>query len=471
MLNRAIESMLMLLIILTPIAGGSVAVPAFSAMEIGILVVVLLWSMGELKDRRSSLHPLPKGALLLGGLFLGLVLVQMIRLPEKLIEVVSPRTFELRHQLQIDREPSAMISLSFFPFGTKIEFIKWMTLIGFFLFFFHWRHSGHGLRGIQRLLLVVLFTGVFEASYGFFRFFGLQNHLLNPEEGGAISSATGTFVNRNHFAGYLLMAIPASIGLLFSCGPDKLRTGKTILHRIASLDGRTLLLGFGIVVMILGLIFSASRMGILSLLFSFGLMTIFFRGGHGEKRLSTPTVLILGLAVLWAAWIGLDAVISRFVGTSEDLRGRWMIWVDTFRIFRDFPLFGSGLGTFEQAFPMYRSFHIRGTVTHAENDFLQLASEVGLVGSLLLLGLFVTLFVKAVSRVRSLSSTHPERRIAIGGLVGILAIMFHSLVERNLQVPANAFLYCLLWGIVMKLSTIKIKKEQQENAHDTKRTI
>jgi O-antigen ligase len=88
-------------------------------------------------------------------------------------------------------------------------------------------------------------------------------------------------------------------------------------------------------------------------------------------------------------------------------------------------------------------------VSHAENDFLQLASDTGLIGLGLLLAVFVYLFFKAATRIRALSEGEPQRYIAIGGLVGILAIMFHSLVERNIQVPANALLYTVLWAIVL----------------------
>ncbi len=168
---------------------------------------------------------------------------------------------------------------------------------------------------------------------------------------------------------------------------------------------------------------------------------------------------MLGLALLWGASIGLDAVISRFFGTSGDFETRWKIWGGTLQMVRDFPLFGSGLGTFAQVFPMYRSFHIRGLATHAENDFLQLASEAGLLGFTLLLILFVVLFVKAASGIRSLSAGDPKRYVGLGGMVGILALMFHSQVERNLQIPANAFLYTLFWGIVLRLSVRNVEKE------------
>jgi hypothetical protein len=53
----------------------------------------------------------------------------------------------------------------------------------------------------------------------------------------------------------------------------------------------------------------------------------------------------------------------------------------------------------------------------------------------------------------------------MGGIVGILALMFHSLVERNIQVPANAFLFTFIWAAVLKIST----KETRETK-ETKQT-
>jgi O-antigen ligase len=255
------------------------------------------------------------------------------------------------------------------------------------------------------------------------------------------------------------MVIPLSVGYFFS--REALQRSRFMgwRHRLSSLDGRTLLIAFGIIVMILGLLFSASRMGIVSLLLSFSLISFLFRESQRGQKFSKTTVLIFGLAVLWAAWIGLDAVISRFFAASESFKERWLFWENTFKIFKDFPLFGSGLGTFTQVFPMYRSFHIRGLVTHAENDFLQLASEVGLIGMGLLLILFLFLFFKALSGIGSMSQRHPEKYVGIGGLVGILALMFHSLVERNIQVPANAFLFTFIWAIVLRIAHPKGKEE------------
>jgi len=248
------------------------------------------------------------------------------------------------------------------------------------------------------------------------------------------------------------MVIPLSMGFLFYRESTKKGRFMNWRQRLAALDGKTILIAFGVVVMILGLLFSASRMGILSLLLAFSLISLAFGDLQKAMKFSKASVLILSLGILWGVWIGLDAVISGFFAVPNDFKLRWMIWGSTFDILKDFPVLGSGLGTFGQIFPMYRSFHIRGVVTHAENDFLQLASEVGVVGAGLLLVLFVYLFCKAAAGILKLPNREPLRYIGISGLISILALTFHSIVERNIQVPANAFLFTFIWALVLTIS-------------------
>jgi O-antigen ligase len=467
MFNTIITLFLIFLIIFTPIAFGAMELWAFSLMELGILLIIIFWAIQSIigsrqlaKGNRQSLMNDPNDHNVLNvpnvfvvflSLFLLLVLFQLLPLPSGLIKILSPKTYALRSALSLQLS-GLSFPLSFVPFLTQIEFFKWLTLIGLFIFLLHWKPLEQGNRTTKRLMVVVVMVGVLESLYGIFEFFSGHRHILHLEAETLVSSVTGTFINRNYLAGYLLMVIPVSIGFLFSREVVEGSRFGGWRERLSSLDGKTLLIGFSVIVMILGLIFTASRMGILSLLLSFSLVSFLFRNPEKGKRFSKTAVLIFGLALLWAAWIGLDAVISRFFSVSEGLEGRWRIWVNTFQVFKDFPIFGSGLGTFMYVFPAYRSFHIRGLVTHAENDFLQLLSEVGLIGIVLLLVVFVFLFLRAVLAIRSFHSSDSKKYIAMGGLVGILALMFHSLVERNIQVPANAFLYTVLWAIVLKVS-------------------
>ena len=495
MFDTLIKLILISLFIFTPIALGSIEIWAFSSMELGILLVIILATIGRLFSPPSTIRnpqsnlPLPQFAirnsqskilLILLCLFLAFILFQTIPLPSGMIKILSPKTYELRHQLspanilsavarspspvfidQIDQKTRQTIlshgpspiyyPISFLPFATLIEFFKWFTLAGFFIFLLHGNllDNAHGIA--KNFIVVVMLVGIVESFYGMLEFFSGHRHILYLDGPGLVSSVTGTFINRNYFAGYLLMVIPLSMGFLFSREAGQTVRFRGWRHRLSSLDGKTFLIGFGVILMILGLIFSASRMGIVSLLISFSLVSLLFRNPHTGQRFSKTPILIFGLALLWAAWLGLDAIISRFFTASEDFKMRWLIWENTFQIFKDFPLLGSGIGTFAQIFPMYRSFHIRGLVTHAENDFLQLASEAGLIGISLLFILFIFLLYNASSGIRSLSPGEPQRYIALGGLVGILALMLHSIVERNIQVPANAFLFTFLWALSLRI--------------------
>jgi O-antigen ligase len=522
MIDRTIEVLLILLLVFTPIAFGSQVLWAFSLMELGILLIIILWAVKGLSYRLSvtssnNKSPITNNHVLITmvllSLFLGIVVLQMIPLPSAVVKMISPKTHEIRHQLSVksaglsyqssvhssddklgitnDESPVTdkesritnahlpitnnqlpVTTLSLFPMGTKIEFLKWFTLAGLFTFLMGWGLLDRGYRKTNRLIIVIFLVGVFESLYGIIEFFSGHRHILNLDWSAWISSVTGTFVNRNYFAGYLLMVIPLSIGFLVSRGANQSGRFRGWRHWLSSLDGKMLLLGFGLILMILGLLLSASRMGILSLLISFSLMSLLFRDPRRGRGVSRIPILIFGLALLWAIWIGLDAVISRFFTVSEDLKSRWMLWGNTLRILKDFPLLGSGLGSFTQVFPMYRSFHIRGLITHAENDFLQMASEVGLCGAGLLLVLFLFLFFRAASGIRSLTSGEPRKYVGIGCLVGILALMFHSIVERNVQVPANAFLFTVMWAMALRIglhseqAKVEVKAENWRNSRE-----
>jgi O-antigen ligase len=488
-------------------------------MELGILLIIVLWGMKELfssitHTKGDSQNPqtsnlIPQSSIrlpiLLLSLFLGVVVLQLIPLPAGIVKIISPKTHEIRTQLMalnpppgdksgitkpeipspqssnltpdstirglqasnLNPQPSN-IRLSFFPLATRVEFLKWLSLAGLFVFLLRWRLSHNGYRIMHHLIITIFLVGVFESLYGMFEFFTGHHHILYLDQSRFIAYVTGTFFNRNCFAGYLLMVIPLSIGFLFSREMYRYGRLSSWRTRLSSLDGKTLILGFGLILMILALLLSQSRAGIVSLLISFTLILLLFKEPNRAGRVSKIPVLIFGLALLWAAWIGLDTAISRFFVASEEfMSSRWIFWNNTFQIWKDFPLFGSGLGSFSEVYSMYRSFHLRGLLPQPENDFLQLVSEVGLAGVIPLVVLFVFLIFRATPGIRSLSPREPQRYIAIGGLVGILALMFHSVAQKNLQLPANAFLYTVIWTMVLTIaldpSSKRIAPKEQES--------
>ena len=461
-LDTLIKSILIFLLIFTPVAFGTLEIWAFSIMEIGILILLGLFVLQQffilpsIKPAYYPPFPVPLSVRWLSILFLGFLFFQMVPLPSGFLQILSPKTYQLRQQLMSFPGLSSWLSdwgpISIFPFVTKIEFWKWLTLWGFFFIMLRWPSLNWPEQTSQQLIVLIILVGVGEASYGFFEFFSGHHYILSLKGTYLMSSVMGTFINRNYFAGYLLLVIPLSIGFLLARQASQSQEYRGWRQRLASLDGKTVLLGFAIILMILGLLFSASRMGIISLLLSFSFLALVFRQKEKGHLFSRTTVLILGLALLWGAGIGLDAIISRFFSSPDDFKLRLLFWKDTIRLWKDFIFFGSGLGTFAQIFPMYQTFFMNAFITHAENDLLQLMAEIGLIGFTLISALFFILFRKVTKGIRSLKEGDPRRYIAMGGTVGILALILHSFVERNLQVPANAFLFAFLWGLVLRLA-------------------
>ena len=187
MINKAITLLLIFLILFTPLAFGSMEIWAYSSMELGILLIILLAAVqrltvqgsqgSNLPDRRSG-HSILSVSIVLLALFLLLILFQMISLPSGILKILSPKTFALRSALSL--EPSASsFPLSFFPFLTQIEFFKWLTLIGLFIFLLRWKPLEQGNRTTKRLIVVVMIVGVLESLYGMFEFFSGHHHILN----------------------------------------------------------------------------------------------------------------------------------------------------------------------------------------------------------------------------------------------------------------------------------------------------
>jgi len=71
---------------------------------------------------------------------------------------------------------------------------------------------------------------------------------------------------------------------------------------------------------------------------------------------------------------------------------------------RDFPVTGTGIGTFSSIFPKYRTYEWKGDfLRYAHCDYLQLISETGIIGALFILGFliyFVRLYALALRRFK-----------------------------------------------------------------------
>jgi O-antigen ligase len=117
---------------------------------------------------------------------------------------------------------------------------------------------------------------------------------------------------------------------------------------------------------------------------------------------------------------------------------------------KDFPVFGSGFGTFGEAYLPYRTFEMAGYMKayHAHNDPLQLLVEGGLLGLAIVLTACGALFL---SSWRGLQKRRDREVIYLGygGLAGLTAFIFHSLTTFNFRIPANMLAFALLAALTL----------------------
>ena len=252
----------------------------------------------------------------------------------------------------------------------------------------------------------------------------------------------GPYVNRNHFAGFAELVIPIALVPLV--------LGKVRRERL-------LLVSLFALVPIVALLLSASRGGIVSFVAELALLFLLLL----VRRIRSKYVLVGGIVVLGAllavSWIGGQQVLKRFSVDSaiEVTSGkRGAMRQDTWRIFRDHPLLGTGLGTLQKVFPPYDSLYDGKIVNHTHNDYLEALAETGVLGGLCCAWFLGVLLVVSLKGLAGLGSSF-NSAMNLSGLVGCCGLLVHSLFDFNLHIPANA----LLFFVAAHLATARIQPD------------
>lgn len=315
-----------------------------------------------------------------------------------------------------------------------------------------------------RLVLWLIGIGLFEAIYGLAEYLAGWQYIWNVPRRFYLGSASGTFINHNHFAGLLEMVLPLALGLAFyfwqsARNRPRGRTSRSAVEFIGQ-PGivKCLLLLLVAAVLLVAIVFSLSRMGMISALISLGAMGAIVR--IGRRRNPSPVALILlllavGTAV--AAWVGVAPVVEHFeqLPQNEPLvsstQGRVAAWSDTLKLVRAHPWTGVGLGCFRYAFTAVQSTELTYLIDHAHNDYLELTAELGLPCAVLFIaGIFWMAAQPLRASFRARSSL--ARALALGSFGAIVALLVHGLADFNFYIPANALVFAVILGIGYAMS-------------------
>jgi len=264
-----------------------------------------------------------------------------------------------------------------------------------------------------------------------------------------LTTPFGPYVNKNHYAGWMVMALPLAVGYLLALADVWLRRVRPgWRNRLLALSspegGRIQLAAFAIVLMGSALALTMSRSGIGCFAVAAILAAaVAARGAHSLRvRVALPAA-VLGLVAVAFAWADVD-VARRFKAGDPSIELRRQAWHDAASIIRDFPLTGTGLNTYGTATLKYQTARTDLHFQEAHNDYLQIAAEGGL-----LLGVPALLaMIFGVHGIRRRFTEEDGRSktywLRFGASMGLLAIALQSIVEFSLQLPGNAVLFVVL---------------------------
>ncbi len=426
--NKLIELCLFFLIIFTPFAYGAVQPWSIAVFEVTAALMAFIWLLKMLKNGKFEFIRTPINGFIF--LFIFYIFLQFF--------FSLYMTYDIRYTI-----PSSIYSWS-----TKTDLLK---IISYSIIFLVTLNTIKTRQQITRILSVIVVMGFIMSIFYLMRYFG--------------ANAPRGIINSDHFSGYLGMIIPLALGLLF----------------IPFLTAKRFLLFFAVITMSAALFFTMSRGGMFSFIAALLFMGALVLTRKSIKKKGWILSAVIILIVLTILWLGATPVVERILSVKAEVTslyfgGRLPVWQGTFNIIKDYPIFGTGLGTFNYIFPKYQPAQIMAKhYTYAHSDFLELLSETGIVGFLLTVvcGLWTIVYL-----FRRFNMRHNPWVVAISiGFFGSLATIFvHSFADFNLHIPSNAILLTIILSLFLsalnyKSSPVIARRPQADEAISSVNTI
>ena len=332
-----------------------------------------------------------------------------------------------------------MIALSaagslFRPLAPPDAFFSFGILMAGIIFFLWVRRSAffyHEAELIFAMGVITALVGIF----GFFQLTGFVSHAWwIPRQ-----FMASTFVNHNHFSAYLEVLLPVLLAFCFAAPAPPFK-------RIIA-GGCSLVISGA-------LLLSCSRGAWLSLLLSTGLgFLLFGRQVAGRRAAALKILMILG-AVTGAVFLAAhrQQILGRLLSFSNvagdaSFQTRLAIWRGTWQMLRENFWLGSGFGSFVYAFPYFRPAGLYWLVNYAHNEYFQTLAEMGLPALLSVLCFGIFLYTDLLQLIRQ-GKMPWERALGFGGWIAVTSFLLHSAVDFPWHVPASAFQFLAVAGLV-----------------------
>ncbi len=320
----------------------------------------------------------------------------------------------------------------------------------------------------SRLLILIALSGLIVAAIGFIQRFTWNGKILwffIPYDWSVIGGptgdfrASGPFVDPDHFANYLAMTLPLALGFVIY---------SRYLFRKDSQIGAKIFFGMILFVAFVSVLLSLSRGGWMTAAVGIGLLLWFGPANYAKRpseiaksslvaRGSLAIIVVLLVVSLFFVGSGareqVDTRLHETLTQDMGFAGRAAVWRNTLKMIRDFPVFGVGLGSWQDLFQHYQkppwapAFY-----REAHNDYVQLLAETGVIGFVLLFLFFFKAGKQLFSSLRSPSDDNSSKVLMAMILAALATMTLHEFFDFNLQIPANALLFTVLLAVGVRLT-------------------
>ena len=308
------------------------------------------------------------------------------------------------------------------------------------------------------LLFAILAAAFLMTLYGLLQYLGIMRGAYGGTGRGEVISTLG---NRNYLGGFLTYLFFPSVVLLFRLRSSWLR--------IATI----LMIAFSF-----GMIFLVQQTGIVVALIvaSAALIVgwLIFRPIEPIRRTRTWLLVLLGVLVLTFLIEAPSGPLNSVVGLSQDASlGSWISdlwarqsggtrtwdWWVGWEMFKAHPVTGVGLGNYKLNFVPYKATFLetpRGEAynwyipraAQAHNEYVQILAEIGILGTLAVVGL-IGVFVVSVWLRLWRNRDEDARMDLLLFACGIVAFLVHALVSFPLHLPASSLVLVLVAGLML----------------------
>lgn len=385
-------------------------------------------------------------------------------LPSGLIRLISPETYSLyRETIWVEGGvggPLTWVSLSINNKATLTEFFRIASYAAFYILTVQLLKKKELLK--RTVVVVIVFASLLS-------FLGILQHILSNNkifwfreltQGG---NPFGPYVNRNHYAGLIGMIFPLVLSIFLFYKPDfSYGTFRERIYQVFNqkMTNTHILLGFSAILIATSIFLGLSRGGIISLSLSMiflGIMII----SKGKKLKRGILIILIFILILYSVgWFGWEPIFERFE-RIRDAQGeisemRTELWKDSINIIKDFPVTGTGFGSFVNIYPGYRTISSDKIADHAHNDYIELFTDSGVIGFLLFGWFLIAVFYRSYKVFINRREPYCIY-LFIGSLAGMVSILIHSITDFNLHIGANGLYFFFFAGLVVSAANTRLR--------------